>query len=106
MNSFRIACNNFKNNIRLYGLHLAAMIFSIVVYYNFVSLKYHPELLRIQSHSSYVVGAAKTTAFLLLVFLVFFAWFSNSFFIKQRKKEIGIYTFWESINIRLPLYLQ
>jgi ABC-type transport system, involved in lipoprotein release, permease component len=93
MNSFNIACNNFKRNLRTYGLYLMAMIFSVVVYYNFVSLKYNPDFIEFQSGRDKVQGLAQGTAIILLVFLVFFIWFSSSFFMKQRKNEIGIYTF-------------
>jgi len=93
MNSFSIAYRNFKSNLRTYGLHLAAMIFAVVVYYNFMSLKYNPEVLQVQKASSKVTTAANSTAVVLLIFLVFFIWYSSSFFLNQRKKEIGIYTF-------------
>lgn len=93
MNSFSIAGNNLKNNIRAYGLHLMAIIFSVAVYYDFISLKYNPEVLSSQSKLNYMSGAAYSTAVVLLVFLIFFIWYSNSFFLRHRKKEIGIYAF-------------
>lgn len=93
MNLFSISYRNFKSNIKTYGLYLGAMIFSVVVYYNFVSLKYNPSVLQLQESSSKVTTAANSTALVLLIFLVFFIWFSSSFFLNQRKKEIGIYTF-------------
>lgn len=93
MNSFSLAFRNFKNNIKTYGLHLMAMIFSVVVYYDFVVMKHNPEVLKLETASKTVAGASKSTAFVLLVFLVFFIWYSSSFFLSQRKKEIGIYAF-------------
>lgn len=70
-----------------------AMIFSVVVYYDFVVMKHNPEVLKLETASKTVAGASKSTAFVLLVFLVFFIWYSSSFFLSQRKKEIGIYAF-------------
>jgi len=93
MNSFSIAVNNFKNNIKTYGLYLMAIVFSVVVYYDFISLKYNPEVLNSQSKLTYMSGAASSTAVVLLVFLIFFIWYSSSFFLNQRKKEIGVYAF-------------
>jgi putative ABC transport system permease protein len=58
-----------------------------------MSLKHNPEVLQIQSMSDKVSTAADSTAIVLLIFLVFFIWYSNSFFLNQRKREIGIYTF-------------
>ena len=93
MNSFSIALNNFRHNLKAYGLHLAAMVFSVAVYYNFMTLIYNPETLQLASKSVYVSSASAAVSFILLVFLVFFIWFSSSFFLNQRKKEIGIYAF-------------
>lgn len=93
MNSFSIAYKNFRSNLKAYGLYLAAMIFSIVAYYNFLSLKYNPAGAKAMDTSGRVATVATATAMVLLIFLVFFIWFSSSFFLNQRKKEIGIYTF-------------
>ena len=101
MNAFSIAYNNLKHNIRTYALYLMAMVFSVAVYYNFIALKYNPEVLKASSASKYSEAAGNSTAFLLLLFLIFFTWYSNSFFLSQRKKEIGIYTFMGVNNWRI-----
>lgn len=93
MNSFSIAYKNFKSNIRAYGLYLAAMVFSVLVYYNFMALKHNPDVLKLQYMSKKVAASANSTAVVLLLFLIFFIWYSSSFFLNQRKQEIGIYTF-------------
>jgi len=93
MSSFSIAYKNFRSNIKTYGLYLGAMILAVVVYYNFISLKYNPEVISLQEASSKLTTAANSTSIVLLIFLVFFIWYSSSFFLNQRKREIGIYTF-------------
>lgn len=93
MNSFSIAYNNFKHNMKTYALHLVAMIFSVVVYYNFIALKYNDKIGSLSEAMRDVSVAAQSTAGLLLVFLIFFIWYSSSFFLKQKKKEIGVYAF-------------
>ncbi|WP_406543493.1 FtsX-like permease family protein [Clostridium ljungdahlii] len=103
MNSFSIAYNNFKHNIKTYALNLMAMIFSVAVYYNFIALNDNPQIVQINEIMNIVISASTSTAVLLLVFLVFFIWYSNSFFLKQKKKEIGIYAFMGIDNYKIGL---
>ncbi|WBW96865.1 ABC transporter permease [Oceanirhabdus sp. W0125-5] len=93
MSAYNLARSNFKNNIRAYSVHMLAMIFSIAIYYNFATLKYNPEALGSDSLHYAAAGASKAAAFLLILFLAFFVWYSNTIFLKQRKKEIGMYCF-------------
>lgn len=93
MNCFKLAFSNFKRNAKSYSLYLFAMIFSVAVYYNFVSLKYNPQLLSVQSVNQYVKPLAECSIIIFILFLIFFIWFSNSLFLKQRKREVGIYAF-------------
>lgn len=93
MNSFSIAFSNFKRNIRIYGLYIFSMIFSVIIYYNFVSLKYNPDFIKANQVSDYIKYTSISVSFLLLLFIIFFIWYSSSFFQKQRKREIGIYAF-------------
>lgn len=103
MNSFSIAYNNFKHNIKAYALNIVAMIFSVAVYYNFIALKYNPQMIKLDQAMNVVRSASSSVAVLLLVFLVFFIWYSNSFFLKQKKKEIGIYAFMGIDNYKIGL---
>ncbi len=93
MSVFNLAKSNFKNNIRAYSVHLLAMIFSITMYYNFATLKYNPNALGADYLHYAAKGASSASAFLLILFLAFFVWYSNTIFLKQRKKEIGMYCF-------------
>lgn len=101
MNSFSIAYNNFKHNIKTYGLNLMAMIFSVAVYYNFISLKYNPQIIKLGGSMQIINSTSEAVAVLLLIFLIFFIWYSNSFFLKQKKKEIGIYAFMGVDNYKI-----
>lgn len=103
MNSFSIAYNNFKHNMRTYALHLMSMIFSVAIYYNFISLKYNPQIMQLKGSMEVMRGTTTAAAVLLLVFLIFFIWFSNAFFLNQKKKEIGIYAFAGIDNYKIAL---
>lgn len=91
MNSISIAYKNMKSNLSLYKLHFLALVFSVMAYYQFCAMKYNPEVLTV-SEQQMVGTLGHVTAIFLIVFLIYFSWFSSSFFLQQRKKEIGLYT--------------
>lgn len=103
MNCFSIAYNNFKHNLKTYALNLMAMIFSVAVYYNFISLKYNPQIIKLGGSMQIINSTSEAVAVLLLIFLIFFIWYSNSFFLRQKKKEIGIYAFMGVDNYKIGL---
>lgn len=103
MNSFSIAFDNFKRNIKVYSLYIMSMIFSVIVFYNFVALKYNPDFQKANETNSYIKGTSIAVSYLLLLFIIFFIWFSSSFFLKQRKREIGIYAFMGVSNSQIAL---
>ncbi len=103
MNSFKIAIINFKRNIRTYGLYLAAMIFSVATYYNFVSMRYNPQFLEAKEVSAYIVSSSMTASMLMIMFLIFFIVYSSNFFLNQRKREIGVYAFMGIDNYKIAL---
>lgn len=103
MNCFSMAYGNVKRNIKNYTLYIIAMIFSVVVYYNFLSIRYNKQLLEVQSLNIYVKSLSEAVIILLVLFLIFFIWFSNSLFLKQMKKEIGIYAFMGVSNSEIAL---
>lgn len=103
MNCFSMAYGNVKRNIKNYTLYIIAMVFSVVVYYNFLSIRYNKQLLEVQSLNIYVKSLSEAVIILLLLFLIFFIWFSNSLFLKQMKKEIGIYAFMGVSNSEIAL---
>lgn len=92
MNSFSIAIKMFKSNLKSYGFYLAVMVFSVAVYYDFMVLKYSPGFLKARNAIQSAQIASSVTSFIMVIFLFFFIWYSSSFFLKQRKKEIAIYT--------------
>lgn len=103
MNSFKIAIINFKRNIRTYSLYLMAMVFSVATYYNFVSMRYNPQFLEAKEISAYIEGSSMTASMLMIMFLIFFIAYSSSFFLNQRKREIGVYAFMGIDNYKIAL---
>ncbi len=90
MDMLKIAIKNVKDSIGLYRLYIVSMIFSVMIYYQFINLSDNPTINLMEM--SDIVGALTFMAiFIMMIFVVFFLFFSNTFYIRERKKEIGLY---------------
>jgi len=92
MTLFKIARKNIRKNFTNYFLYFASMIFSIVIYFTFVSLKYDSTIASASEGSQKISSAFSGAAVVLIVFVAVFIWYSNSFFMRKRKKEVGLYS--------------
>ncbi|MEK3780411.1 ABC transporter permease [Paenibacillus sp. FSL R5-0810] len=92
MTLFKIAGKNIRKNFANYFLYFASMIFSIVIYFTFVSLKYDSTIQTASDGSQKISSAFSGAAVVLIVFVAIFIWYSNSFFTRKRKKEVGLYS--------------
>lgn len=68
------------------------MIFSIVIYFTFVSMKYDKTIQSASESSTKISAAFNAASVVLMIFVAIFIWYSNSFFTRKRKKEIGLYS--------------
>lgn len=92
MTLFSIARKNIRKNLANYFLYFASMIFSIVIYFTFVSLKYDTAIQSAAEGSTKISSAFSAAAVVLIIFVAVFIWYSNSFFTRKRKKEVGLYS--------------
>ncbi|MFJ6267416.1 FtsX-like permease family protein [Lysinibacillus xylanilyticus] len=92
MTLFSLARKNIQRNLSNYFLYIASMVFSIVIYFTFVTLKYNDDLLASQQFSRQIKGLMSGSSVVLLFFIVIFMAYSNSFFMKKRKKEVALYS--------------
>lgn len=92
MTLFNIAIRNVRKNFYNYFLYFASMIFSIMIYYTFTSIQYNEQVLQIAGASQKIDVALKASSVVIAIFSAIFIWYSNAFFTKRRKKEIGLYS--------------
>src|SRR5699024_8281714 len=90
MNMNKLMIRSLKNNIKNYYLYVFALIFSVSLYFSFVTLQYDPEMDMVKGS---VKGAAAlgTASILLVVIVSIFLLYANTIFIKRRSKEIGLF---------------
>ncbi|OAB45456.1 ABC transporter permease [Paenibacillus glacialis] len=92
MTLFSIARKTIRQNFSNYFLYFASMIFSIVIYFVFVSLKYDQTIQATSDTSPKINSVFSGAAVVLIIFVAVFIWYSNSFFTRKRKKEVGLYS--------------
>ncbi|RLL43663.1 ABC transporter permease [Oceanobacillus piezotolerans] len=81
---------NLKKNLKNYYLYVFALIFSVALYFAFVTLQYDPAM---DEAEGSIKGAAgiRAGAILLIAIVTVFLVYANNLFIKRRSKEIGLF---------------
>ncbi|MGY3779032.1 ABC transporter permease [Isobaculum melis] len=91
MTLFKLAYKNVKSQFSDYVIYFFSISFSIMIYFSFVSMANDEALLAAASKSAKLDVALQFSGVMILVFAVLFMIYANNFFIKKRKKEIGLY---------------
>lgn len=102
---FNIAKKNIQKNLKGYFLYFFSIVFTVGIYYAFKNLQYNPSIDAALSASSKASAAFNAASIIIALFSVLFIWYSNSFFIKKRKKEIGLYALLGIENKEIGLLL-
>ncbi|HHX61451.1 MAG TPA: ABC transporter permease [Epulopiscium sp.] len=92
MTLFDLVTKNIRRNIKHYGLYIGATVFSIIIYFIFAILKYSENIGGLMDTSIKMKGIMSASAFVLMIFSMAFILYSNTFFIKKRKKEVALYS--------------
>lgn len=92
MTLFNMAFKNIRRNFNNYFIYFISMVFSIMIYHVFTSIQYNQEIMQLQAIKSSIFVTFKTSSVVIAIFAGIFIWYSNSFFIKRRKKEVALYS--------------
>lgn len=87
-----LALKNIRRNIKQYALYIGATVFSIIIYFTFATLKHSENLSSLAGSSKQIKGVISGSAFVLMIFVAIFILYSNTFFMKKRKKEVALYS--------------
>ncbi len=87
-----LAVNNVKKNFSNYIMYLISAVFSVMIFYIFCSIAFNDVIMKLADNKVTVKVAFKASAVIVALFSFVFIWYSNSFFLKRRKKEIAIYS--------------
>jgi ABC-type transport system, involved in lipoprotein release, permease component len=88
---FNLAFSNIKKNFKNYGAYFLSCSFSIFALYLFMSILYSKTIQEQLGAMKKFLILFDIGAVMIILFSAFFIWYSNSFFIKSRKKEFATY---------------
>ncbi|MNO13798.1 Bacitracin export permease protein BceB [compost metagenome] len=91
MSLLELTVRNVKRNFRLYSIYLFSMITGVIIQFTFSSLMYNEDIIdALQNRANFQTGVG-IASLIVFLFIIFFILYANSFFMKQRKKEFGMY---------------
>jgi putative ABC transport system permease protein len=91
MTLLRLAYRNVRENRRTYFGFLASSVFAVVVFYLFAAFRALPAV--VEGHypgARSVASGFQVCQYLIIAFSIFFTLYSNSAFVKSRKRELGV----------------
>lgn len=95
MMPIKLAYKNFFKSIREYTIYFITLLFAVVIFYMFNSLESQKELFEfssaIKNSVELVAQLMEVLSVFIAIILGFLIVYANSYFIKRRKKELGIY---------------
>jgi len=97
-----LVLRSMAKNIKHYFLYFFALIFSVTLYFSFITLQYNPTVL-LESTGMKPAAGFKTASVLIIFIVVFFVLYANHLFMKRRSKEIGLY---QLIGMSKPLIIR
>lgn len=105
MNLLELTSRNIKRNFRLYTIYLVSMIIGVIIQFTFSALMYNDDIIHaLKNKENFQTGVGIATVVIFL-FIIFFILYSNSFFMKQRKKEFGMYLLYGMSETQITLMI-
>lgn len=92
MNFRQIAARNVWQNRQRYLAYIFSAAFSAMIFFMYSALIFHPDLQGGYAAAGSTVKGMKAAAVVIAAFTFLFLLYSNSAFIRSRKKEFGLFT--------------
>ncbi|AJY75921.1 ABC transporter permease [Paenibacillus beijingensis] len=91
MSLLDLTLRNVRRNFRLYTIYLFSMITGVVIQFTFSSLMYNQDILAALENRQNFQTGVRIASVVMFLFIILFILYANSFFMRQRKKEFGMY---------------
>jgi len=105
MSLLELTRRNIKRNFRLYTIYLVSMIIGVIIQFTFSALMYNDDIMNaLKNKENFQMGVMIATVVIFL-FIIFFILYANSFFMKQRKKEFGMYLLFGMSETQITLMI-
>ncbi|TDF98862.1 FtsX-like permease family protein [Paenibacillus piri] len=99
MNFRQFAVKNVQGNWHRYRAFFLSSVFSVMVFFIYAAFIFHPDVINghIQGASGVRIGML-ACEYIIMIFSFFFVLYSNSAFLKSRKKEFGLLSLFGMTN--------
>lgn len=87
----QLVFKSMLKNMRHYYLYFFALIFSVTLFFSFVTLQYNESIIEATKASGTATSGFEAASYMLYFIVLFFVLYANHLFIKRRSKEIGLY---------------
>lgn len=87
----QLVFKSMLKNMRHYYLYFFALIFSVTLFFSFVTLQYNESIIEATKASGTAASGFEAASYMLYFIVLFFVLYANHLFIKRRSKEIGLY---------------
>ncbi|MGE7984310.1 FtsX-like permease family protein [Solibacillus sp. NPDC093137] len=87
----QLVIKSMIKNMRHYYLYFFALIFSVTLFFSFVTLQYNESVIEATKASGTAASGFEAASYMLYFIVLFFVLYANHLFIKRRSKEIGLY---------------
>lgn len=91
MSLSKLVFRSIKKNMKHYYLYFFALIFSVTLFFSFVTLQFNADVLATVSGSGTATAGFEAATYILYFIILFFVLYANHLFMKRRSKEIGLY---------------
>lgn len=91
MKLFDLTLRNVRRNFRLYTIYLVSMIIGVMIHFTFSALMFNPDILDMVKNRGNFQNGIRIASVVVFVFIIVFILYANSFFMRQRKREFGLY---------------
>lgn len=91
MKLFDLTLRNVRRNFRLYTIYLVSMIVGVIIHFTFSALMFNPDILDMVKNRSSFQNGIMIASIVVFVFIIMFILYANSFFMRQRQREFGLY---------------
>lgn len=92
MTLFKLGLKNVEHNFKNYVSYFLSSLISVFILMLFFSIYYNPQIQALSSSRAKVTAVFKAASLIVIVFSAIFIWYANSYFIKNKKKEVALYS--------------
>lgn len=87
----RLAAMNIRKNLQIYLPYMITCILSIAMYYIMHSISVNMDILNMGNTGQFLLNILEFGRYVIAIFAVIFLFYTNSFLMKRRKQELGLW---------------